>query len=958
VTNERWQRVKSLFQAAVERPLVDRQAFLAAAAGDDEELRREVDALLAADAADRSVLDRLPLAGSAAVVDGAITVSAMDETHVQGTLHCGDRIGPYEVVAPLGAGAMGHVYRARDTKLNREVALKVLPEVFASDSHRLALFKREAQMLAAINQPNIAAIYGLEEAQGQPALVLELVEGDTLAERIAAGPLPAHDALTIARQIAEALEAAHHKGIIHRDLKPANIKITPAGVVKVLDFGLAKVAAGDAASQNVSPTMTFGATREGVILGTAAYMSPEQARGKAVDTRTDIWAFGCVLYEMLAGRVPFAGETISDTIAAILDREPNWTAVGAATPPSVRRLLQRCLEKDSARRLPDAAEARLEIEEALASSRGRRVNLALFAVMAFGTLAVLALGAALWAGRQTRQTDGPGPASLKPATFTQLTDQPGPELYAHLSPDGKLFAYQGRAAGQWDIYVQRMRGRNPVNLTKGSMDDDTQPAFSPDGERIAFRSEREGGGIFVMGASGENVKRLTDFGYNPAWSPDGSQLVVTTGWFLRPEDGGTSAIGRLFRVNVATGEKRLITGPIESAQQPDWSPHGTRVAYWQVAGGQRDILTVAASGGDPVSVTNDPYVDWNPVWSPDGTYLYFSSDRGGSMNLWRVRIDEKSGKTLAALEPVTTPSPSSGFVSFSRDGRQLAYVQLTRNWNVYKVGFDPSKEAVVGQPIAVTQGSKELAFPDVSPDGQWIAFTSRLKPEDVYVVKTDGTGLRQLTDDVFQDRTPRWSPDGKRIAFMSNRTGKWQVWTINPDGSRLEQLTDAPGQGASAPTWSPDGAHLLGQPLRSARSFVIQTGRPWKDQTPEPLPASESGAGFTAWSWSADGRKLAGYLMREDGSSQGVATYSFESHKYEPLAPVGDWPHWLPDNRRLIFHYQGKVYLVDSESKRTHEVLSVAPHQVSWQFGFSRDGRQIVFILDATEADVWQVNLE
>jgi TolB protein len=228
-------------------------------------------------------------------------------------------------------------------------------------------------------------------------------------------------------------------------------------------------------------------------------------------------------------------------------------------------------------------------------------------------------------------------------------------------------------------------------------------------------------------------------------------------------------------VNVVTSEKRLVTGKIENAKQPHWSPHGDRVAYWQIQGGQRDVLTVAASGGDPVSVTNDPYVDWNPVWSPDGHYLYFSSDRGGSMNLWRVRIDEQSGKTLAALEPVTTPSPSSGFVSFSRDGRQLAYVQLARNWNVYKVGFDPSREAIVGQPVPVTQGSKELAFPDVSPDGQWIAFTSRLKPEDVFTVKTDGTGLRQLTDDIFQDRTPRWSPDGKRIAFMSNRTGNWQV---------------------------------------------------------------------------------------------------------------------------------------------------------------------------------------
>jgi Tol biopolymer transport system component/serine/threonine protein kinase len=977
VTDERWQRAKALFEAAVERPADERDAFLASATGDDDELRREVDALLTADDAGTGFLDRLPVASDALLAEPLMAAPAsMGDTPAQTVFTAGRRVGAYEIVAPLGAGGMGEVYRARDLKLGREVAIKVLPPLFTRDPERLARFEREARVLASLNHPNIGAIYGVEDPSpsvgslATRALVLELVEGDTLAERIAlrtrdSGPagrgLPVAEALRIAEQIAGALETAHDKGIIHRDLKPANVKITPAGVVKVLDFGLAKAAIGDAGSSpdlSHSPTMTIGGTREGMILGTAAYMSPEQARGHVVDKRTDIWAFGCVLYEMLTGRGPFAKGTISDTIAAILEREPNWQALPAATPPTVRHLLRRCLEKDVARRLRDAGDVGVEIEEALTRLRGRGVNRILVAGIAAGSLVMLVVGVGWWTRTLTRSTDGLGAKSLTRATFTRLTDQAGQELYANLAPDGKSLAYQSRASGQWDIYVQRVTGKNPVNLTKDSLDDDTQPSFSPDGERIAFRSEREGGGVFVMGATGENVKRITDFGYNPTWSPDGNEIVVTTGWFLRVEDAGTSVTGQLFRVNITTGERRLISGKIGNAKQPHWSPHGDRVAYWQIDGGQRDILTVAVGGGDSVSVTNDPWVDWNPVWSPDGRYLYFSSDRGGSMNLWRVRIDEKSGKTLSAVEQVTTPSPSSGFISFSRDGHQLAYVQQVRNWNVYTIGLDPSGEVAIGQPFPVTQGSKELAFPDVSPDGQWIAFTSRLKPEDVYVVKTDGTGLRQLTDDIFQDRTPRWSPDGKRIAFMSNRTGNWQVWTIKPDGSGLEQLTDAPGDGASAPTWSPDGARLLGQPLRGARSFVLQTGKSWGDQSPEPLPASESGAGFIAWSWSADGRKLAGYLQREDGSSQGIAVYSFESHKYDRLAPVGDWPHWLPDNRRLIFHYQGKAYLIDSQSKKMHEVFSVAPHEVSWQFGVSRDGRQIAFILDATEADVWRMSLE
>ena len=871
----------------------------------------------------------------------------------------GTRLGPYEVTAQIGQGGMGEVYRARDTKLGRDVAIKILPPLFTNDPDRLARFEREARMLAALNHPHIGAIYGVEDSDRVRALVLELVDGETLAECIQRGPVPIRDALTMARQIADALDAAHEKGIVHRDLKPANIKVTPAGVVKVLDFGLAKAAGGDASGQGVSQAMTVAGTREGVILGTAAYMSPEQARGKSVDKRTDIWAFGCVLYEMLTGRAAFARDTVSDTIAGILEREPQWDALPSATPPGVRHLLQRCFEKDAARRLRDAGEIRFAIEEVVGPLRGRAAHRTRFAAMAAGALGVVALGAALWVRGPARPADDVSSIAPKPATFSPLTDQPGAEVYASLSPDGRSLVYQSRTAGQWDVYAQRVGGRNPVNVTADSMDDDTQPVFSPDGERIAFRSEREGGGIFVMGATGEDVKRLTDFGYNPAWSPDGSEIVVTTGWFLRPEDAGTSSSGQLFRVNIMTGGRRLITGKIDNPKQPHWSPHGDRVAYWQnTGGGQRDIWTVASSGGDPVSVTNDPWVDWNPVWSPDGRYLYFSSDRGGTMNLWRVRIDETSGRSLAAPEPVTTPSSSSGFVSFSRDGRQLAYVQLTRNWNVHKVAFDADRETTVGEPVPVTQGSREVAFPDISPDGEWIAFTSRLKPEDVFIVKADGTGLRQLTDDIDQDRVPRWSPDGKRIAFMSNRNGQWQVWTIRPDASGLEQLTDAPGTGALIPTWSPDGARLLAA-RTVGTSFLMQAGKPWKDQAPEPLPTTgSSGARFTAWSWSANGRELAGHVLREDGSSDGIAVYSLESHTYERIAPVGDWAHWLPDNRRLLFHYQGKVYLIDSQSKRMREILSVAPYEVSWQFGVSRDGRQIVFTLDATEADVWQISLE
>ncbi len=340
----------------MERPAGERDAFLASVTGEDEVLRREVESLLTWDAADGSVLDRPP-------------PTSTDHTQSHRVLAPGYRVGPYQIGGQLGVGAMGEVYRARDTNLNRDVALKVLPELFALDPDRLARFKREAQVLATLNHPNIAAIYGLEESNSAQALVLELVDGPTLADRIAHGPISLEEALAIGRQIAEALEAAHEKGIIHRDVKPANIKITSNGVVKVLDFGLAKVWDGAPQSDlSGSPRLTTTDIAERTIMGTPAYMSPEQARCKPLDRRTDIWSFGCVLYEMLTGRPPFAGETISDTIAAILDREPDWNALPAATPAAIRRLLRRCLERNCKRSgLPHIADARLEIYDLLSA---------------------------------------------------------------------------------------------------------------------------------------------------------------------------------------------------------------------------------------------------------------------------------------------------------------------------------------------------------------------------------------------------------------------------------------------------------------------------------------------------------------------------------------------------------------------------------------------------------------
>ncbi len=381
----------------------------------------------------------------------------------------GTKLGSYEIIAPLGAGGMGEVYRARDTKLGREVAIKVLPQEFAGDEGRLARFEREAQLLASLNHPNIAAIHGLEESNGIRHLILELAPGKTLAERLAAGPLPVEEALSVCRQIAEALEAAHEKGIVHRDLKPANVKVTPEGKVKVLDFGLAKALEGERAEQDAStsPTLSEVATRAGVILGTAPYMSPEQARGKPLDKRTDIWSFGCVLYEMLTGRAAFSGETVSDTIAAILDREPDWKALPNDTPATIRLLLRRCLEKDRNQRLHDIADARIEIEDAGRQARNGGILAAPEPVRSWRwVLGITALTCALagalitWVAMRSAGVDHSSVPQL--ASVARLTHDPEFSESPTWSPDRTLLAFASNRSGNFEIYVRRVEGGQEV----------------------------------------------------------------------------------------------------------------------------------------------------------------------------------------------------------------------------------------------------------------------------------------------------------------------------------------------------------------------------------------------------------------------------------------------------------------------------------------------------------------
>ena len=512
MAHTRANQISDLHHRALAHSPADRDRFLREACRDDEALRKEIESLLQFEPAADGFLERPAVAGLA---DGA----ASDVAHVfrPGSM-VGRTLGSYTLTACIGAGGMGEVYRARDSKLGRDVAIKVLPPHFTSDPDRRSRFAREARVLATLNHPNIGAIHGLEESDGVTALVLELVEGESLADRLERGPLPHSHAITIAAQLADALDAAHEKGIVHRDLKPANIVLQGATDfpssdlrTKVLDFGIAKLVVGRV---EVEATST-GNTREGHIVGTPAYMSPEQARGQAVDARTDVWAFGCVLYEMIVGRSAFRGATASDTIAKILERDPDWQALPPSTPSSIQRLLRRCLEKDPKLRLHAIADANFELEEARAESKQQLKTAARSRApgtwVIAATVIVLAAAAAAWQVWSTRGANLPSPRVMP------LTSYPGIEASPTFSPDGRqvAFSWDGEKGNNEDIYVVMVGADNPLAVTSDPARD-VAPAWKPDGSEIAFaRVESGRASIYLVSPLGGSEKKLAAFSSVP-----------------------------------------------------------------------------------------------------------------------------------------------------------------------------------------------------------------------------------------------------------------------------------------------------------------------------------------------------------------------------------------------------------------------------------------------------------
>ena len=872
----------------------------------------------------------------------------------------GTIVSHYRLVEKIGSGGMGVVYKAHDTRLDRPVALKFISDTIAADPAMLQRFEREARAASALSHPGICTIYEIDTADGRTFIAMELLEGASLDKRIESGRLPFDVVLELGLEIADALQAAHAKGVLHRDVKPANIFVTREGRAKLLDFGLAKVPLPGEDGAGLRTTAAAFATSGGSIVGTAAFMSPEQALGRPIDQRSDLFSLGLVLYEMATGRHAFAGSSTTLLDAILHTQPPPPSTLAAEVPVEFDRIVDKALQKDPDVRYQAAADLRADLrrlQRAIDShssvqssttttrlpppaARGRRRSRRRSAAEL--TLVAAVLGGAFAARSWLARPAGP---LLGDATFTQLTDQPGVEATPAISPDGKQIVYASRVSGNWDLYLQRVDGKAAIDLTPDSPADDIEPSFSADGEHIAFRSSRDGGGIFVMGATGESVRRISTAGFDPSWSPDGRSIVCAD----EPVDIPTIrwSNSALWVIDVATGQRRQLTAG--DGVQPKWSPHGLRIAYWLAdEAGHRDIKTIAAGGGAPVAVTSDAALDWNPVWSPDGAYLFFSSNRGGALNLWRVPIDEASGRVRGAPEPVTTPSTNAGFMSFSADGSRMTYLHQTFARNIGRLRFDPTTATPDDRPTPITRGTHYLRNPDLSSDGAWLTYS---QDDKLMVMRSDGAGGRQLTQGEYADRAPRWSSDGRRIAFYSNRSGVLQLWVIQPDGSGLQQLTNHPKtDGLYYPIWSPDDAMLFASSLEG-KVFVVDPARPMSGALPV-LPPFDGAAAFVPWAWSPDGGAVAGWEQRKDGSAGGLVVYDPRAKRFSRVTDFGNYPAWI-DARRLLFSGRNQLNVVDVASRRTTALPT--PQGFDEEFALSRDGRAVYYTENQREGDVWLV---
>ncbi len=876
MTPEDWRRVRAVLEPALELPPAEVEAWLAANCPAD--IRADVEALVAA---------------AAAAGDTFIDHPAAPHDML---LPPGATIGPYTIHSSIGAGGMGVVYRAEDQRLGRAVAIKLMP--FGPET---ASVLAEARAISSLNHPNIVTLHDVIEHEGSIALVMELVDGETLSTLIhgsrglqTPGSSPGSQspacylsvprALAIARQIASALAATHAAGLLHRDLKPSNVMIRPDGAVKVVDFGIAQ-------------TTSEAATAK-VPAGTAAYMAPEQAAGRPLDARSDVYAFGMVFREMLAGRDP---------------------AHSRHAPARWQRVIDRCLASQPGARFPSMQ----QVLAALDHSPWFERPAVWAAAVVIAAITVVLI--ALWPGHSTPPAAG--------FVAQRVTAADATAAFPAISADGLRVAYSVTRGNTSRLFVLDRGDMTPRDLVQ----EGRQPTWSPDGREIAFRSDRDGGGLFVLNLASSDLRQVTRHGYLPAWSPDGRRLAFSTREFTRVEERPTTE-SRLHVVDIATGTNHPVSfeGPAMDAIQPAWSFDGKRLAFWSVDdGGRRRVWTVAADGGQPVAVTDGKATAWNPAWSPDG-WLSWSSDQSGAMNAWRARVDSVDGTLLGAAESMELPATYAGFFTFARSG-VVAYATRQPISSIWRLNLDPP-----GTPERITPRALRVRYPSVSPDGQWIVAFEQERSENLVVFRTDGSELRKLTTGDVRDRGPSWSPDGLRIAFGSNRGGDYQLWSVRPDGQDLKLLVSNP-TGAFSPVWSPDGTRLAWF-TRGFAPYV--SGADGQHALPRPAP----GEGFRPTDWAGD--LIAGLIRSDDGGKIGTAVFSLTSGNYQRVRARCDWVRFLPGTRSLICGEGRRLLRLDPVSGKVTDPITL-PEAISDQFAISPDGKTVYVSLAESQNEIW-----
>ena len=892
---ERWRKIESLYNKALELVPGRREAFLNEACAGDESIRREVHHLLemqskVKDFIEFPVMERIE---RKIAFDPSMTGKMLDH---------------YRVREKLGRGGMGEVYLADDIALDRKVALKFLPQMFTGDRERMARFEREAKLLASLNHPNIAAIHGVEEAEGKRFLVLEFVEGETLAQRLSKGPLPVEEVFDICRQIAEALEAAHEKGVIHRDLKPANVMIAEGDKVKILDFGLAKALSEETQSidSSQSPTLTETMTRPGVVLGTAAYMSPEQAKGKVVDKRADIWAFGCMLYECLAGKRAFEGETVTETLAAILKGEPDWQVLPLTTPSHIRLVLRRCLEKDISRRFHSAADIAILIGEALAATpsapsagvadehpRWQRI----LAIASAALLVAAVTGIATWYLKPSTNVQAPVHVVIPLPTDDRVETQDYPPLA--LSPDGKRLVYVAIRKRVQQLFLRALDSQE-VKSIEGT-DGAAYPFFSPDGQWIGFFAQ---GKIKKVSIAGGAPQTLCESGYTGGASWGTDDTIVFT----------PSAASALWRVPAIGGAPQQLTKLDKSLNElshryPQFLPGGKSLLFTVLAGDGWDeshIAVLRLDTGERRIVLHGGHTG---RFVPTGHMVYYRAGSLLAIPFDPVRLEVTGSTPTAIVEGISQSSGTTGGeYTFSLTG-SLAYIPASRRQFERRLVWVDRKGEV--QPLPAP--ARSYFSVALSPDGGQAAVIIASSAFELWIYNLAGGTLTRLASEAGSNSFPLWTPDGKRITYRGARQGARNVFWRAADGTGTEERLTT-GEGLHNPyCWSPDGKWLAYCPLSPTTTsmdiWMLPLEGDRKPQLFHQTPFHEDQPSF-----SPDGRWLA-YASEESGRREiYIQPFPGPGGKWQVSTDGGANPHWARNGHELFYRNGNKMMAVEIET--------------------------------------------